>query len=84
MLTAHEHTLLVATLTKWAETAPDEPMLAILGAGELMRPWDIARAVQHRTEEGEAILEILEHGLRREGADKVVSRFLGRALERVR
>jgi nucleoid-associated protein YgaU len=79
VLTASENEQIIAALAQWAATAPNEPVIGILGGGEMLRPWEIVAAVQQRTEAGEAILEILEHGLRREGVDKVVSRLVGDA-----
>ena len=79
MLTATENQQIVAALKAWAETAPDEPTIGFLGDGELLRPSEIVSAVESGTDDGKSILEILEHGLRREGIEKVVSRFISPA-----
>jgi CheY-like chemotaxis protein len=79
VLTATEKQQIVAALKAWAETAPDEPTIGILGDGDLLRPSEIVTAVESGADDGESILEILEHGVRREGIEKVVSRFISPA-----
>jgi CheY-like chemotaxis protein len=79
VLTATEKRQIVAALKAWAKTAPDEPTIGFLGNGDLLRPSEIVTAVESGTDDGESILEILEHGVRREGIEKVVSRLISAA-----
>jgi CheY-like chemotaxis protein len=53
--------------------------IGFLGDGDLLRPSEIVTAFESGTGDGESILEILEHGVRREGIEKVVSRFVSPA-----
>jgi hypothetical protein len=63
----------------WAANAPEPDSPAIGFAGERMRtPREAAREVENETEFGKAWLEILEHGVKREGIDKVVERLTRR------
>lgn len=54
-------------------------MIGFLGGKDLLTPSQLVTAVQSETEDGKAMLEILEHGMRREpdGIQAVLAR-LGR------
>jgi hypothetical protein len=84
MLDQNERQRIVDALALWARSAPDEPVFGLFGDGELMRPEEVLNAVESETAAGKAILEILEHGVRREGLDKAVSRLLRSASAHVR
>lgn len=75
MLSADEVRRLVEALTLWAKQTPDIPVLGFLQQEELMTPSEIVQAVSKQTEDGRAILGILEHGVRREGLDAVTERL---------
>ncbi len=64
----------------WAENVPqpDEPAIGFLG-GKFLSAREAADAVDNQTEDGAAILEILEHGVAREGLDAVIERLTRRA-----
>lgn len=81
MLTSEERSQIVEALRYWAGKIPDEPMLGFLqkglemADGEYLTPHQIVAAVLDETPDGIAVLDILEHGVRREGIEKVVARF---------
>jgi len=75
VLSATEREIILAALVTWAKDAPAEPVLGFLGSGEPLTPREIVSAVRRETDDGRAILEILEHGVRREGIAKVVERL---------
>jgi hypothetical protein len=75
VLSRRERDELTQALRQWAESAPPGPALAMLDT-DWMTPPEIAIHVAEGTDEGEAILEILEHSVRRDGLDSVVSRLL--------
>jgi hypothetical protein len=72
--------MIVNALQTWAKSAPNESIMGFIGTGQLLTPTEIVSAVKQETSDGKAILEILEHGLRREGMSKVLAR-LTRSLE---
>ncbi|WP_031495313.1 hypothetical protein [Bryobacter aggregatus] len=72
-----ERAKVIEALIIWAKSAPEEPVIGFIGGGAILTPREIVRAVQQETEDGQAILEILEHGIRREGIDMVLNRFHG-------
>jgi hypothetical protein len=75
VLSRTERELVVSVLWQWAETTPDLPVAGFLDGERLLTPMELAAAAERGTADGEALLEILEHGLRREGIDSVVRRF---------
>ena len=87
MMSIEERRRIIDALSQWAEKAPNEPVFGLLAAagpavtppssrGNFLTPLELVKAIKSHTQEGNAILEILEHGLRREGIDKVVSRLM--------
>jgi hypothetical protein len=78
MLSDVERERLVAALHAWARTVPDEPVAGFLGDGRLLTPRELANAAEQDTPDGEALLQILEHGVRREGLGTVVERLTAR------
>lgn len=75
MLSAEERKQVSAAVWRWAKEAPDVPVAGILGRHEKLTPKQIAQAIDNETREGKAFLEFLEHGVRREGVERVVERF---------
>jgi hypothetical protein len=75
MLSPEERRQITDALTTWAKGAPVEPMIGLLGEGRFLTPWELVRHVTDETSEGQAVLEIIEHGVRREGIDSVVRRL---------
>jgi hypothetical protein len=75
VLSLTERGMIVSALATSAQSEQPEPMLGFIGSGSLLTPLEIVSAVERETEDGKAILEILEHGVRREGIDTVVSRL---------
>lgn len=75
-----ERDQIIGALKCWAQSAPDEPMVGLLGHDRLMTPQELVEQVQQETPDGRAVLEMLEHGVRREGLTSVVARLSRRAL----
>lgn len=75
MLTPTERKDVIEALSRWAESAPNEPMIGFLGGGQLLTPREAVDAVKRNTSDGEALLEMIEHGVRREGLESVVNRL---------
>jgi hypothetical protein len=74
MLTPQERERVTSAMRQWAQRAPNEPIVGFLGTS-LLTPKEMVTAVEEDTSDGQAILEILEHGVRREGLDAVVDRL---------
>jgi len=75
MLTSEERISIVQALSVWANFAPDEPVLGFVQANSLKTPKEILSEVLEKTSDGEALMEMIEHGVRREGLSAVVSRL---------
>lgn len=75
MLTESERISIQSALAAWAQTAPDEPLVGFLGGGDRWTPKQLVDQVQRQTPDGKAVLELLEHGVRREGLTNVVNRL---------
>ena len=75
MLSTLEREQIVVALQSWAKFAPDEPVAGFLGQERLFTPWELVEQVTHETADGQALLEILEHGVRRQGLQAVVARL---------
>lgn len=78
MLSERERERLVAALHEWADAVPEEPVAGFIGDGRLLTPRELAQAAAQETPDGEALLQILEHGVRREGLEAVVERLTPR------
>jgi hypothetical protein len=76
MLSALEHDRILDALSSWAEQAPNRPMIGFLEHQALLTPRELVAHVRERTEYGEALLEILEYGVRDEGIDAVFERIV--------
>jgi hypothetical protein len=77
MLNSQERRQLIRALEAWAESVPDMPLVGFLDGDKLFTPKEIVLEVRKETPDGQAVLEILEHGVRREGIGKVVARLGG-------
>jgi hypothetical protein len=75
MLSRDERDQLISILWNWAEVTPDIPVAGFLEHGHLLTPRELAIAAEQGTPDGQALLEILEHGLRREGIELLGHRF---------
>jgi hypothetical protein len=75
VLTPFERLRLLNALDDWSKSVPDQPMLGFLGVDEYLTPKQIVAEAIENTPNGQAILEILEHGVRREGIERVVNRL---------
>jgi hypothetical protein len=74
MLGQDEKVALIDALELWASNVPDRPMLGFLG-GNFLTPMEIVDAAIQETDDGRAILEMLEHGVRRQGLKAVTERL---------
>lgn len=81
MLTGEEKSMIIDALSIWAESAPDEPTIGFLDNGYLLKPRELVVAVRVGTSDGLAALEILEHGVRREGIESVTRRLRRRGVQ---
>jgi hypothetical protein len=77
MLNPRERSQLIVALEAWAKSVPDKPLVGFLDGDKLFTPKEIVREVREKTPDGQAVLEILEHGVRREGVSNVVARLGG-------
>jgi hypothetical protein len=75
MLTSRERHLIIKALEVWVRNTPNEPMLGFLGANEFLTPREIVEQVRENSDTGQNVLQLLEHGLRREGIEKVIARL---------
>lgn len=76
MLSEAERGEIIEALAIWAEQVPARPMVGFLEHQDLLTPREVVAAVQETTASGEALLEILEYGVRREGIEAVVDRIV--------
>jgi hypothetical protein len=80
MLSSDEREQIVAILQEWTERVPDVPVAGFLETPRgrprrLLTPTELATAAAEGTPDGEALLQILEHGLRLEGMETLRRRF---------
>lgn len=74
MLGQDEKNTLIDALKIWASRVPERPVLGFLGS-DFLTPKQIVDAAINETEDGKVILEMLEHGVRREGLEPVAERL---------
>jgi hypothetical protein len=77
MLRGREKQQIIGALKQWASSVPNKRMLGFAGSN-FLTPKEIVQAALEETEDGLAILEILEHGVRREGIESVTKRLTRR------
>ncbi len=75
MLDAKERAEIIGALSQWASNAPDEPIIGFMYSPRLLTPHEIVAEVRKNTPDGQAVLELLEHGINREGIQKVLRRL---------
>lgn len=75
MLDENEFSAVRVALGRWAEAAPNEPVLGFIEGSEFMTPSQLLNAVAAGDEDGQAFLEMIEHAVRRDGVESVVARF---------
>jgi hypothetical protein len=74
MLTVQERDSIVMALYDWAVNSPNEPVVGFLGT-TFYTPKELYQQVLKETDDGNAVLEILERGVRAEGIATVVKRL---------
>lgn len=79
MLSSAERDAVLTAVQRWAEAAPNELVMGFLDGDGLLTADELATAVRDRTEDGESFLEMIEHAVRRDGLDSVVTRFISNA-----
>ena len=75
VLTESERQSIQTALAIWAQSAPDEPLVGFVSQDGRWTPKELVDQVRRQTPDGKALLELLEHGVRREGIAKVISRL---------
>jgi hypothetical protein len=75
VLSEHERKVLISAVYTWASNMPDEPVLGFVGGTGILSAHALAQELDKGTGEGEAFLEMLEHGVRSEGLERVLERF---------
>lgn len=76
MLSPSEREAVLSAVQKWAAAAPDEPVMGFLDREGVLTARDLVSAIHERTEDGDAFLEMIEHAVRRDGLDSVITRFM--------
>jgi hypothetical protein len=84
MLDTKERERLIEALKIWASNAPQTGAFGFLRLADYSTRGQVLSEVQERTEDGQAMLEILEHAVRREGIDRVTARLMNHLDERRR
>jgi hypothetical protein len=78
MLTPQERQNIIVALEAWAQSVPDTPLIGFLDSKHLLTPKELVREVKdEKSRDGQAVLEILEHGVQREGIERVIARLEG-------
>lgn len=75
MLMPDERAALLAALMQWSAHADPQPVFGFLGSNAWLTPAGVVHAVREGSEDGNAILDFLEAGVRREGLAAVVARL---------
>lgn len=76
LLTDEERIQIIEALQQWAKQAPeDELSIELVGGDRFLTPSQVYIEVEGNTPDGQAILRILEHGVREEGLQQIVSRL---------
>jgi len=76
MLTEDQRERIIQALEEWAHLAPDEPVLGFMQSeSDLKTPKELVRDVRENTPDGIALMEIMEHGVQREGLSRVIRRL---------
>jgi hypothetical protein len=75
MMSSDEREAVLAALEVWAKQSPNEPVAGFLQSERLKTPNELVEAVRRESSDGQAVLQILEHGIRRFGLKLVVTRL---------
>jgi hypothetical protein len=76
LLTDKERIQITKALQQWAKQAPnDELAIEFVGIDRFLTPFQVYIEVERNTPDGQAILRILEHAVREEGLEQIVSRL---------
>jgi hypothetical protein len=76
MLTHEERIQITKALQQWANQAPKEELvIESVGGDRFLTPLQVCIEVEGNTPDGQAVLRILEHGVRQEGLQEVVNRL---------
>jgi len=78
MLSSDERAVLLAALSRWADTAPPEPVIGSFDGDpdrEWLTPRELVEEVRHDTATGDFLVRVLEFGVRREGLANVARRL---------
>jgi hypothetical protein len=76
VLTQEERTKLTKALWVWADKLPNQPLIAFLGIQGNLTPREVVLEVEKATENGKAVLEMLEHAVRLQGIAPVIERLI--------
>ena len=75
-LTNQERIQITKALQHWAKQAPnDELAIEFVGRDRILTRFQVYIEVERNTDDGQAILRILEHGVREEGLEQIISRL---------
>ena len=81
LLTNEERIQITKALQQWATQAPkDELVIEFVGGDRFLTPYQVYIEVERNTPDGRAILTILEHGVRQEGLQQILSRLTDTAI----
>jgi hypothetical protein len=76
MSTNEERIQITKALQQWAKQAPkDELVIELFGADRFLTAFQAYIEVERNTPDGQAILTILEHGVRQDGLQQIVRRL---------
>lgn len=76
LLTDKERIQITKALQQWAKQAPnDELAIESVGRDRFLTRFQVYIEVERNTADGQAILTILEHGVRQDGLQQIVSRL---------
>ena len=77
MLVEEERDRILQALNRWVELTPQNAMFGFIGSGDFMTPREVLEAVLRQSSDGEAIMEMIEHVIRRTSLDNVIQRLEG-------
>jgi hypothetical protein len=81
ILTDAERIQITNALQQWATKAPkDELVIRFAGEDRFLTPFQVYIEVERNTRDGQAILRILEHGVRVDGLQQILSRLADKGI----
>jgi hypothetical protein len=75
MLTADERALILVEIRAWADRVPAERGFGFIQQRLLMTPAEVRDAIERETPDGVAILDIVEHSVRRTSLEEVLTKI---------